>query len=129
LDSTGRPWSIPNAEGDLLTPSVVLFEGESVVVGKEAVRAAALEPERIAQWVKRDMGSSVCSKAVNGEHLPPEVIQSSILEKLKRDAETKLAARLITRELNGSLYTSYVFPRIRQRHRAPPRSMSARPLG
>ena len=90
LDSAGRPWTIPNAEGDMLTPSVVLFEGSSVVVGKEAVKAAALEPERIAQFVKRDMGSAVYSKAINGEHLPPEVIQSLILEKLKRDAEAKL---------------------------------------
>jgi molecular chaperone DnaK len=90
LDSAGRAWTIPNAEGDLLTPSVVLFEGSSVVVGKEAVKAAALEPEGIAQCVKRDMGSSVYSKAINGEHLPPEVIQSLILEKLKRDAEVKL---------------------------------------
>ncbi|MBI2806509.1 MAG: Hsp70 family protein, partial [Planctomycetes bacterium] len=90
LDSAGRPWTIPNAEGDLLTPSVVLFEGASVVVGKEAVKAAAMEPERIAQFAKRDMGSSVYSKAINGEHFPPEVIQSLILEKLKRDAEAKL---------------------------------------
>ncbi len=67
LDSAGRPWTIPNAEGDLLTPSVVLFEGPSVVVGKEAVKAAAMEPERIAQFAKRDMGSSVYSKAINGE--------------------------------------------------------------
>ena len=90
LDSAGRPWTIPNAEGDILTPSVVLFEGSSVVVGKEAVKAAAMEPERIAQFAKRDMGSSVYSKAINGEHFPPEVIQSLILEKLKRDAEAKL---------------------------------------
>ncbi len=90
LDSAGRPWTIPNAEGDLLTPSVVLFEGSSVVVGKEAVKAAALEPERIAQFAKRDMGSPIYSKAINGEHLPPEVIQALILEKVKRDAEAKL---------------------------------------
>jgi molecular chaperone DnaK len=90
LDSAGRPLTIPNAEGDMLTPSVVLFEGSSVVVGKEAVKAAALEPERVAQFAKRDMGSSVYSMAINGEHLPPEVIQSLVLEKLKRDAEAKL---------------------------------------
>jgi len=93
LDSAGRPWTIPNAEGDMLTPSVVLFEGSSVVVGKEAGKAAALEPERIAQFAKRDMGSAVYAKAINGEHLPPEVIQSLILEKLKRDAEAKLRAQ------------------------------------
>jgi len=90
LDSAGRPWTIANAEGDMLTPSVVLFENSSVVVGKEAVKAAALEPARVAQFAKRDMGSSVYSKPVNGEYLPPEVIQSLILEKLKRDAEHKL---------------------------------------
>jgi molecular chaperone DnaK len=90
LDSAGRPWTIPNSEGDLITPSVVLFEGSTVVVGKEAVKASALEPERIAQFAKRDMGSAVYSRAINGEHLPPEVIQSLILEKLKRDAEAKL---------------------------------------
>ncbi len=90
LDTAGRPWTIPNAEGDLITPSVVLFDGDTIVVGKEAVKAAALEPERIAQFVKRDMGSPVYSRAINGEHLPPEVIQSLVLEKLKRDAEPKL---------------------------------------
>ena len=36
LDLAGRPTTIPNAEGDLTTPSVVLFDGESIVVGKEA---------------------------------------------------------------------------------------------
>src|SRR6516164_11519139 len=65
LDPAGRPWTIPNAEGDMLTPSVVLFEGSSAVVGKEAVKAAALEPERIAQFAKRDMGSAVYSKTID----------------------------------------------------------------
>jgi molecular chaperone DnaK len=90
LDSTGRPWTIPNIEGDLITPSVILFDQKSVVVGKEAVNAAAFEPERVAQCVKREMGSPVYSKAINGERLPPEVIQSFILKKLKADAEKKL---------------------------------------
>ena len=90
LDPTGRPCTIPNAEGDLITPSVVLFDGSSTVVGKEAVKAASMEPDRIAAFAKRDMGSMFYSKKVGGENLPPEVIQSLILEKLKRDAELKL---------------------------------------
>lgn len=90
LDATGRPCTIPNAEGDLITPSVVLFDGASTVVGKEAVKAAAMEPDRIADFAKRDMGSMFYSRKVGGESLPPEVIQSLILEKLKRDAELKL---------------------------------------
>lgn len=90
LDATGKPCTIPNSEGDLITPSVVLFDGESIVVGKEAVKAAALEPDRIADFAKRDMGNAAYSRKIGGESFPPEVIQSMILEKLKRDSELKL---------------------------------------
>jgi molecular chaperone DnaK len=90
LDGTGRPGTIPNSEGDLITPSVVLLDGTSAVVGKEAVKAAGMEPDKIADFAKRDMGSMFYSKKVNGEQLPPEVLQSLILEKLKKDAELKL---------------------------------------
>lgn len=90
LDSAGRPWTIPNSEGDLITPSVVFFDGTSVVVGKEAVKAAAACPEDVAQFVKLDMGSPVYEKPLHGEHLPPEVVQSFVLDKLRRDAALKL---------------------------------------
>ncbi len=90
VDSAGRPWTIPNAEGDLLTPSVVLFDGKETTVGKEAVKAAAVCPEDIAQFAKRDMGNQFCEKPVHGERLPPEVIQSFILEKLRRDSAPKV---------------------------------------
>ncbi len=90
LDSMGRPWTIPNTEGDLLTPSVVFFDGSTIVVGKEALKAAIAAPEEIAQFVKRDMGCQVYQKAIHGQHLPPEVIQSYILAKLRRDATRKL---------------------------------------
>ena len=90
LDSAGRPWTIPNAEGDLITPSVVFFDGTSAVVGKEAQKAAVAAPEEVAEFVKRDMGCQVYQKAIHGEHLPPEVIQSYILDKLRRDATLKL---------------------------------------
>lgn len=90
LDVTGRPCTIPNSEGDLLTPSVVLFDSTMTVVGKEAVKAGPLEPEAIAEFAKRDMGSTHYNRLICGKRLPPEVIQSLILEKLKQDAELKL---------------------------------------
>lgn len=90
LDSTGRPWTIPNAEGDLITPSVVFFDGSSAVVGKEAQKAAIAAPEEVAEFAKRDMGCQVYEKVIHGEHLPPEVIQSYVLDKLRRDATLKL---------------------------------------
>ena len=43
LDETGQPITLVNAEGDRLTPSVVLFDGDDVVVGKEAMKALANE--------------------------------------------------------------------------------------
>ena len=92
LDATGRPTSIPNAAGDLTTPSVVLFEDGNPVVGKEAVMAAAMEPERVAVCAKRDMGSKMYRKKINGEHLPPEVISSIILRAMLTDAKRKLGA-------------------------------------
>lgn len=92
LDGDGRPVTVPNAEGDLTTPSVVLFDDSSIVVGKEAVKAAAMEPDHIAEFPKRDMGNVYFSQAIGGEYFPPEVIQSLILEKLKRDAEEKIGS-------------------------------------
>ncbi len=90
LDSKGIPRTVSNAEGDLTTPSVVLFDKERIVVGKEALKAATIEPERIAQFAKREMGNPLFPKEINGEYFPPEVIQSLILEKLKQDTIAKV---------------------------------------
>ncbi|MCH6566604.1 MAG: Hsp70 family protein, partial [Proteobacteria bacterium] len=39
LDDVGRPQLLTNMEGDQTTPSVVLIDGEDIVVGQEAVKA------------------------------------------------------------------------------------------
>jgi molecular chaperone DnaK len=85
VDESGRTAMLRNADGDLLTPSVVFFDDSEIIVGKEALRAAAAQPDRVAQWVKRDMGSPVYSRPIRGQYLPPEVIQSCILRKLRGD--------------------------------------------
>jgi molecular chaperone DnaK len=85
VDESGRTAMLRNSEGDLLTPSVVFFDDAEVIVGKEAVRAATAQPDRVAQWVKRDMGAPVYSRPIRGQYLPPEVIQSCILRKLRAD--------------------------------------------
>ena len=71
LDPSGRPVTIPNRHGDLSTPSVVLFEDEGVIVGKEAQRLALLEPGRVADCPKRDMGSRYYHRKVAGRQLAP----------------------------------------------------------
>ncbi len=85
VDDSNRSTLIPNEEGDLLTPSVVLFEDNQVIVGKEAKKVAVMAVDRVATCVKRDMGKPVYAKPIDGQYLPPEVIQSYILRKLKND--------------------------------------------
>ena len=85
VDEANHSALIANAEGDLLTPSVVLFEDKETIVGKEAKKVAVLSPDRVASCVKRDMGKPIYSRPIRGKYLPPEVIQSYILKKLKED--------------------------------------------
>lgn len=85
LDGTGRPETLINAEGDKLTPSVVLIEDAEVVVGKEAVKAMGTEMERVAECAKRDVGKRMFHKAINGRQYPPESLEAWILNKLRAD--------------------------------------------
>ena len=38
LNESGEPVTLPNQEGELSTPSVVLFDGDQPIVGTEALR-------------------------------------------------------------------------------------------
>ena len=90
VDFMGDVKTIPNSEGDLITPSAVLFEEAGVTVGKEAVKALAVTPAQVALHAKREMGNKSFSKVINGQSYPPEMIQSFVLGKLRRDASVKL---------------------------------------
>ena len=90
LDQTGKPVSLVNAEGDLLTPSVVLFDGSEVIVGREALKAIAGEAEHVALCTKREVGHPVYHKSFNGKQYPPEVIEAWILNKLRRDMTVQI---------------------------------------
>ncbi len=89
LDRDGKPITLANDEGDLTTPSVVYFDKVNTVVGREAIKAAEFEPERVARFAKRDMGEGFYHRAILGNQIPPEVIQAVILKKLKQDAELR----------------------------------------
>ena len=93
VDESGRSAMIRNAEGELLTPSIVLFGDNEVVVGKNARSAVAVHPDLVAQWVKRDMGAPFYSHPIHGEYLPPEVIQGCVLRKLNLDITAALGAQ------------------------------------
>jgi molecular chaperone DnaK len=86
IDDTGRPVTLVNAEGDLVTPSVVLFEGHQPIVGKEALKALATEAEHVAQCAKRELGERTFHKSLHGALYPPEALQALVLNKLRLDA-------------------------------------------
>jgi molecular chaperone DnaK len=88
----GRPSTIINREGETLTPSVVLFaDGDQVLVGSTARRAAATMPADCAQFVKRQMGDPhwrfVDSRA---REYRAEEVSALLLRRLVEDAELSL---------------------------------------
>ena len=90
LDANGQPQTLSNSDGDLTTPSVVLLEDGEPVVGKEAVKASTMEPDAIAQFMKRDIGKAEYLKLIRGTKFPPEVLQALILRKLRQDTIDRL---------------------------------------
>ena len=64
VDSSGHVEVVPNSSGYLLTPSVVFFDGNTIIVGHEAARAALLDPEKAAECFKRDMGRTPSPTAI-----------------------------------------------------------------
>ncbi len=89
LDPGGRPVTLHNAEGEQLTPSVLLLDDE-VVVGREAVKAMSTDMASIAENVKRELGRREFPKRMRGQSFPPEVLLSWILKKLRVDAEAQI---------------------------------------
>jgi molecular chaperone DnaK len=90
LDKRGIPYTIVNREGDLTTPSAVLFEDDCVTVGKEALKAQLLLPDKVATFIKREIGKQEYSRPLDGQRYPPDMILSLIIGRLKSDAEAKL---------------------------------------
>ncbi len=90
LDAQGHPETLVNAEGERLTPSVVFFDDEEVIVGREALKAFARLPDRAAECSKRDVGYKVYHKVLQGKYYPPEVIEAYILNKLRQDAAQQI---------------------------------------
>ncbi|WP_040167440.1 molecular chaperone DnaK [Microbacterium gorillae] len=87
----GEPKVIANAEGFRTTPSVVAFtkDGE-VLVGETAKRQAVTNVDRTISSVKRHMGTTWKTQAIDGKEYTPQEISARILGKLKHDAEEYL---------------------------------------
>ncbi len=90
LSPQGQPITLPNEEGELTTPSVVLIDGEDVVVGTEALRNAVANPDRVIQHAKRFMGDARKSWTVDGQRYTPVDVSAFVIRKLLDGAEARL---------------------------------------
>ena len=92
IDAYGKPQIIPNAESERITPSVVLFDGSKAIVGTIAKNNTVAEPEKIVDFVKREMGKpkEQFHREFSGTTYSAEELSALILKKLKSDAEKYL---------------------------------------
>jgi molecular chaperone DnaK len=92
IDAYGKPQIIPNSESERITPSVVLFDGSNAIVGTIAKNNTVAEPEKIVDFVKREIGKAKeqFRREFSGVAYSAEELSALILKKLKSDAEKYL---------------------------------------
>jgi molecular chaperone DnaK len=105
IGPTGKPEIVPNREGDRITPSVVLFQGDQTLVGTMAKRTAPTAPNDVVQFVKRQMGDrDWCFTTSDDASYSAEQVSAIILRRLKEDAEAVLGE-----EIDGVVITVPAF--------------------
>lgn len=90
LDERGQPVTLPNRDGEMLTPSAVFLDGETAVVGQAALDVGLEHPDKVAALIKRRMGHATYGRPVSGLELRPETLSAVILRHLVQAAEARL---------------------------------------
>ena len=91
LTKDGQPFSLLNADGRNITPSVVLLgEDGQIVVGPSFERISQESPDHIIEAVKRQMGNKEFFVVYQNKKLTAEFISALILKKLKQDGEKSI---------------------------------------
>jgi molecular chaperone DnaK (HSP70) len=87
IDEFGKAAIIPNSDTERITPSVVFFESkDNIPVGKIAKGSKETDPDKVVDFVKRQMSDKDWTFSVDGENYKPEKISSYILGRLAKDA-------------------------------------------
>lgn len=94
VDEYGKAVVLPNAENQRVTPSVVFFDGDSIVVGEIAKECSKLYPNEVVSFIKRSMGESDFIYEYKKRAYRPEELSSYVLRKLAQDAETSLGEKV-----------------------------------
>src|SRR5713226_8006800 len=76
LDDHGQPVTLPNLDGEMLTPSAVFLDGTTSVVGQAALDVALEQPDKVASLIKRRIGLPACGRPVDGRDLRPETLSA-----------------------------------------------------
>lgn len=90
LNEQGEPVSIPNREGEISTPSVVMYDRGEEVVGTEALRNAIMSPNHVIQNAKRFMADPSRRWEIDGRTYTPVDVASAVLRKLLSDAAQQI---------------------------------------
>lgn len=90
LNEHGEPVTLPNQEGELATPSVVLFDEDEVIVGTEALRNSIRRPRHVVQNSKRYMGDPNHRWYIDGKPYSPVDIATFILKKMLSAAQEQI---------------------------------------
>src|SRR6184192_3187445 len=92
IDAYGKPQIIANSETERITPSVIFFDNTNVIVSTVAKNNAVAEPEKIVDFVKREMGKpkDQFHSEFGGKIYSAEELSALIIKKLKADAQKYL---------------------------------------
>ena len=94
VDELGKPVVVPNSDSERITPSVVFFKGDNVVVGTVPARTPSCRPTRSSRW-SSEHGRPDLHGEFNGKSYNAEELSSLILRKVVGDAE-QLSGQPIT---------------------------------
>lgn len=94
VDDYGKAIIIPNSDNQRVTPSVVFFDGDVIVVGDVAKESSKLYPNDVVSFVKRAVGEPEFLFEYESKIYRAEEISSFILKKVAQDAEQNLGDKV-----------------------------------
>ena len=87
LDEHGKASTLPNQDGEILTPSAIYFgDNGDTIVGQPALDMMLEQPERVATLFKRKMGRESFGPPILERDFRPETLSAIMLRKLAQDA-------------------------------------------
>ena len=94
INRHGIPEIVPNELGKNITPSVLFFQNDQIIVGEEAKHGAIAYPEQVVQFVKRHIGDPEFRFNHAGREWTAIDLSAEILKHLVSSAEKRLEKKI-----------------------------------